>query len=149
MIEPGHDIGEDQADDFSVCMLFNVRRAARAISRRYDRYVAHFGLKAAQFSVMIVVREHDGKTVSEMAETICMDRTTLLRNLSGLERKGLVTTRKAETGKARLYELTPTGAEMLNEAIPLWRQAQEELARDIGADTFEETVRALKVLASL
>ncbi|WP_417689842.1 MarR family winged helix-turn-helix transcriptional regulator [Roseibium sp.] len=141
---------EDQdADDFSVCMLFNVRKAARAISRRYDRYVTHFGLKAAQFSVMVLVREHDGKTVSEMAETVCMERTTLLRNLSGLERKGLVTTRKAESGKARLYELTPSGSSMLDEALPFWRQAQAELAREIGADNFSETVKALKVLATL
>lgn len=136
-------------DDFSLCMMNNARKAARAVSRRYDRLVRHFGLKAAQFSVLILIREGEGETSGELAARLAMDRTTLLRNIALLEKKGLARGKPAESGRGRTYELTERGAALLEQAIPLWRQAQADLQNEMGADAFADTIRALKTLSTV
>lgn len=134
-------------DDFSLCMLNNARRAARAVSRRYDRLVRSFGLKAAQFSVLTLVMEGKGQTTGELAALISMERTTLVRNLALLERKGLVTARSAESSNAKTFELTPAGRRLMDEALPVWRQAQAELEAELGTPAWETTLDALKRLS--
>jgi DNA-binding MarR family transcriptional regulator len=75
-------------DDFSLCVLTNARKAARAVSRYYDQMARKAGFTSGQFSVLVTVREHDGATTAELAERLSMERTTLVRNVALLEKKG-------------------------------------------------------------
>lgn len=136
-----------ERDDFSLCMLNNARQAARAISRRYDAYVRQFGLKAAQFTVLVLVRENPGKTTSDLAVKGVLERTTLVRNLAVLEKNGLITSQGGEKGAGKVHRLTPKGAALLEEALPQWRKAQADLEAELGAQAFTETIRALQVLS--
>lgn len=136
-------------DDFSLCMLNNARRAARAVSRRYDRLVRSFGLKAAQFSVMILVREHPGKTTGELADVFSIERTTLVRNLALLEKNGLVLGQPAGGGRGRTYILTEAGADMLEQALPIWRKAQADMEAELGTEQFHTTVNVLQRLSKV
>jgi DNA-binding MarR family transcriptional regulator len=136
-------------DDFSLCMLNNARRAARAVSRRYDRLVRSFGLKAAQFSVLILVRENPGKTTGELAEVFSIERTTLVRNLALLEKNGLVAGQSAGGGRGRTYILTEAGHDLLEQALPVWRKAQADMEAELGTERFHTTVSVLQRLSKV
>ncbi|WP_417671713.1 MarR family winged helix-turn-helix transcriptional regulator [Roseibium sp.] len=119
------------------------------MTRRYDRAARQIGLRASQFSVLAYISKHEGQKAQELAGGFSMERTTLLRNISGLLAKGLVRDEDPEKGKGRCYFLTETGKVLLKEALPLWQKAQRDLAEEIGEDEFRETVRALKRLSTI
>ncbi|MBS8260148.1 MarR family transcriptional regulator [Roseibium polysiphoniae] len=136
-------------DDFTLCMLMNARRAARAVSRRYDRLARPYGLTAVQFSVMGAVINGAGKTTSELADGLGMERTTLVRNLALLEQQGLIRGERLEKGNGRCHVLTERGDALVDTCLPIWRKAQAELAQELGHAEFLETVRVLQRLAEV
>ena len=135
------------ADDFTQCMVSNSRMAARAITRRYDSYVRHYGVTATQLSLMGAIRMLPGSTVSALADKRGFERTTLTRNLDKLEQMGLVTS--AARGRGRLPALTAKGSALLDQLLPLWRKAQEDLRAELSTDTFSDGINLLKRLAKV
>ncbi|MDF2232937.1 MarR family winged helix-turn-helix transcriptional regulator [Albimonas sp. CAU 1670] len=115
----------------STCLVLSTIRAARALTRRYDARLREHGVTLAQFSVMGSIREQAERTLSEHAERIAMDRTTLSRNLDLLERKGLAR-KTSGAGNARRCALTPAGEALLDRLMPLWAEAQDEIRARLG-----------------
>lgn len=136
-------------DDFTQCMATNTRRAARAVSRRYDRELRAFGVTAAQFALLGSLLTHEDRPVSELAEFHVMERTSLTRNLDVLERRGLISCRHAETGNGRLSRLTPKGRELLDALVPQWRQAQQDMRHEISDEEFSVAIKVLQRLAAI
>ena len=134
-------------DDFTQCMVSNSRMAARAITRRYDAYVRPYGVTATQLSLMGGIQMLPGSTVSALADKRGFERTTLTRNLDKLEQMGLV--RSAAAGRARMPELTPRGEALLEQLLPLWRKAQDELRTELSSTTFTDSLTLLKRLAKV
>ena len=67
----------------------------------------------------------DQVTISQLAEMVDLDRTTLARNLRPLQGRSLVRTRQAESDqRIRRVELTATGRDAAARAISSWRRAQ-------------------------
>ena len=135
------------ADDFSQCLVSNTRMAARAITRRYDAYLRPFGVTATQLSLLGGLREMPGATVSEIAEARGFDRTTLTRNLDKLEGLGLVTSHHPDHGNGRISEVTPKGNGLIDQVLPLWRQAQADMKAELSSRTFDDSIKMLQRLA--
>jgi DNA-binding MarR family transcriptional regulator len=136
-------------DDFTQCMVSNSRMAARAITRRYDAYLRPHGMTATQLSLLGGIRMLPGLTVSELAEQRGFDRTTLTRNLDKLEDKGLVVSTHRERGNGRIATITPAGDALLDQLLPLWRQAQAELKAELSSETFADSLNMLRRLAKV
>lgn len=139
-------------DDFSQCLVLNTRMAARAVTRRADRKLRPFGVTAAQFNILGALRQHPDRSVTEIATSIAMDRTTLSRNLDVLERKGLVETIPAGLGahaNSRLCQLTEKGAQLFEQIVPEWRMGQAELRALLQDPGFAEVLAALRQLSRI
>jgi DNA-binding MarR family transcriptional regulator len=136
-------------DDFASCMVSNTRKAARAVTRRYDAYLRPYGMTATQFSLLGGVGMMPGATVSEIAEERGFDRTTLTRNLDRLEALGLVQSHHPAHGNGRISEVTPAGEALIAKLLPLWRQAQADLEAELSAAGFTDTLGALQRLSSV
>lgn len=134
-------------DDFTQCMVTNSRMAARAITRRYDAYVRPFGVTATQLSLMGAIQLLPGRSVSALADERGFERTTLTRNLDKLEQMGLAISTAA--GRGRVAALTPKGEALLEELLPLWRKAQEDLRAELSSTTFTDSITTLKRLAKV
>jgi len=136
-------------DDFTQCMVSSTRMAARAITRRYDAYARPFGITSTQFSLLGAIIAAGDRTVTELADERGFERTTLIRNLDRLENLGLVASRTAEHGNGRLCKLTPKGEATVQQLLPFWRKAQAEIRAELGAEKFDDTLSALKRLATI
>ncbi len=132
--------------DFSNCLVFNTRMAARAVTRRYDTMLRPYGVTAAQFSLLGGIKRGQGQSVSELAERNGIDRTSLTRNLDRLERAGLVASRPAEKGNARVCDLTDAGEALAQLLVPLWVEAQSEVRELLSDEDFATTLGVLKRL---
>ena len=118
------------------CLCFNLRKAARAITRIYDGALAPVGLKATQFTVLQIASEAGGTAMSRLAGRLGMDRTTLTRNLQPLEKLGLISVGAGRDRRERPIQVTEAGREVLEQALPLWESAQSRLYSALGPVAF-------------
>tara|TARA_R110002124_G_scaffold63350_48_gene173674 strand:- start:61710 stop:62168 length:459 start_codon:yes stop_codon:yes gene_type:complete len=144
-----HAYQSEMASEFDLCLVLNAQMAARALTRLADRKFRRYGITAAQFSILTSLAEHPGRSVTQMASALAMDRSTLSRNLALLERNGLVTTMAAERGNGRVRALSEQGSQVVAEAIPQWRNQQSELRAALDDPEFPTVIAALRQLARL
>jgi DNA-binding MarR family transcriptional regulator len=133
----------------SSCAAANIRRASRVVSQLFAQALAPVDLEGTQFTVLIAAGATGGVPLSNLAEVLVMDRTTLSRNLKPLQRRGLVAVEPGEDRRVRLVSLTPAGRELLRRALPLWQRAQERLVTALGRGRFDALFRELHALVPL
>lgn len=130
------------------CNCFALRQAARHVTRLYERHLAGAGLTSAQFSLLAALAEAGRMTMSELPGALVMDRTTLLRAMKPLQRAGLLRSGASETDPRQLvYSLTSSGERRLQQALPLWTQAQREFEAGIGPRQAAQLRRSLLGIA--
>ncbi|MDS0857496.1 MarR family winged helix-turn-helix transcriptional regulator [Burkholderia pseudomultivorans] len=115
------------------CNCLALRQATRFITQLYERHLAPVGVTPAQFSIMVNLAHRPGMLMSELAETLVMDRTTLLRALKPLQRDGLVAAAASEhDARAHALGLTALGASTFAQAKIAWQAAQDEFEAQFG-----------------
>ena len=144
-----HDYLSGMDDDLTQCLVLNTRMAARAVTRRYDKALRPFGITAAQFSILTSMVARPERSVTDMAKSIAIDRTTLSRNLDLLVRKGLVSGHEADKGNGRLVALTNEGNDLVQKLLPQWRQAQAEMRELLVAPDLKAVVASLQKLSQV
>lgn len=129
-------------------MCSTVRRTARALTNLYDRILAPSGLLSTQYSVLRKI-EAQALSITELAEALDLDRTTLGRNLRIMERERLVKLSTGVDQRQRLVSLAPHGRAAFKAAVPLWRRAQEAVNRELSGGERERLYAILSRLDSL
>ena len=114
------------------CACFSLRKAARAVTQRYDDALRPAGLRTTQFSLLALLRLAGPVPMTRLAQEAVMDRTTLARNLEVLQRSGLVRVLPGADARVREVGITRTGITRLEEAFPHWQRAQRSMARSLG-----------------
>jgi DNA-binding MarR family transcriptional regulator len=124
----------DQATTAAVqrCTCFNLRKAARAVTQFYDDVLRPSGLRATQFSLLMVIRIGGRMRITDLAEAAVMDRTTLKRNLALLEREGLVRIEPGDDARVREVTLTKAAEKRLAAALPYWERAHAQVTGKLG-----------------
>ena len=110
------------------CVGFNMRKAARLVTKHFDSVLEPTGLRSTQFHMLATIARHENMAITRLANLMVMDRTTLTRNLKPLEKMGYITGENGGDHKdrrKRAVRLTPAGHKVLDQAIPLWEKAQE------------------------
>jgi DNA-binding MarR family transcriptional regulator len=130
------------------CAANNVRRASRALTRFYGRFMAETGLEPTQYSLLVACSLTGGATVSKLAETFALDRSALARNLAVMEKRGLLTVKPGADRRTRKVTLTPFGASTLANAMPLWREAQTAVETKFGAERLRNLLSELSALTN-
>jgi DNA-binding MarR family transcriptional regulator len=119
--------------DLLQCNCTFLRGATRALTQAYDEVLRPCGLRTTQFSILSRTAVLGALPVSELADMLAMDRTTLPRNLQLLERDGLIEIKVgAEDRRERLVHLTSAGRKTLARATPLWESVQRRFESKFG-----------------
>src|SRR5262245_19800650 len=74
------------------CPALRVRQASRVLAKLFDDELAPFGLLSSQLPILAAAAlfGDSGATMSNFAQALLMDRTTLTRSIRPLERAGLL-----------------------------------------------------------
>ncbi|MFC0710422.1 MarR family winged helix-turn-helix transcriptional regulator [Azorhizophilus paspali] len=131
------------------CLCTKLRRATRSVNRLYDDALAGVGLNAAQYALLRNLERLRQPSITELAEAMGLDRSTLGRNLRVLEGKGLLALQGGEDQRNRLVSLTAAGRACLDAARPAWEQVQERLGQRLGAQKRNALMALLDELESL
>ena len=133
----------------SQCVCFNIRKSTRLLTAHYDRIIGAAGLKTTQLSLLMTVLMRDKANLSQLANMLGMDRTTLSRNVRLLEQKGLITVSTGEDKREQCIGITDKGRDAVNRAIPLWEKAQAEVADQFGEEWVQGLLSNLRHLNKL
>jgi DNA-binding MarR family transcriptional regulator len=117
-----------------LCYALAARKSARHLSRLYDRHLAPAGLSVSQFSILRVLQEHGRLKITELAEIMIMERTSLVRALKPLQASGWIVSERSGDGRAFDVTLSSSGMEKVDEAIPFWAEAQAAFEGEVGRD---------------
>lgn len=128
------------------CACYNLRRASRAVTQVFDAHFDEVGLKATQFTVLAVLSGAWAKppTVTELADAMVLEQSSLSRNLAVLERKGLVKLVPGSDRRERIVTVTRAGRVTLAKGYPIWKRAQATIAEAIDPRELESQLRALR-----
>jgi len=128
----------------SDCVCFNLRRAARLVTQRYEHALKKCGIKATQYPVLLTACKYDGILLTKMARWLGMDRTSLTRNLNIMVARGLVIVKMGEDKRERRISITPKGMEVLKEAIAIWQKVQTEIVSGLGREKWSSLLSGLR-----
>lgn len=132
--------------DMQGCICGNLRKTTRVVTQFYDQRLQTTGLRTTQCALLHSILIHENSTVGELAESLLMDQSTITRNLEVLKRHGFITsTPTAHDGRIKMVVITPAGKNILEEALPLWEDAQCEIKEKLGRhfDGFLLTLQAI------
>ena len=131
------------------CNCSFLRSATRALSLAYDEVLRPSGLRITQFSMLARASAVGEMSLSELADLMAMDRTTLGRNLQPLEREGLVQINVGDDKRERLVSVTLEGRKLLACALPLWESVHLRFEQKLGQRESEELRHTLKRIVNV
>lgn len=116
------------------CSCFYLRRAARLVTRQYAEVMKAAGLQSSQFSILSMITFHGELTITELADKMGLERTSLSRTLHPMEKDGLISVSDELDKRRRYITLTRKGLATYKKALPLWNKAQQQLKQQLGAE---------------
>ena len=127
----------------STCTCGELRKAARAITLLYDNAFKSSGLLSTQFNVLQAIYNIHSMRISDLANKLGMDRTTLTRNLSVLERQGFIEIIQGKDHRTRIVTATQKGRSAVSKAILLWNEVQDKVKQEMGERSWSELMQNL------
>ncbi|MDR2744532.1 MAG: MarR family winged helix-turn-helix transcriptional regulator [Desulfovibrio sp.] len=122
----------DAAETACYCTTF--RKAARELTALYDAALEPAGLRVTQYSLLKNLQRLGPVSILRLCDALRLDRTTLVRNLKLLEKRGLTHSDTFPASKAHIVVLTEKGERLLSEAAPLWLKAQTEVHKNFSGE---------------
>lgn len=109
------------------CVVQNMRRASRLISRRYEEALRPVNLTSSQYTILQSLSGREGIPHGLMAEILGFEQTTLSRLLNPLEKRGLLKmVPNPDDRRQRFVTITSEGEALFSEAKRYWQYAQDE-----------------------
>src|SRR5208282_3231706 len=114
------------------CTCSNLRRAARVVTRLYNRALQSDGIESTQFTLLMALDQVGEISQGELGEILALDSTSLTRMLRLLKDHGWVQAHEGDDRRVRLFRLTKTGRKKFQECLPRWKRGQDQLRAALG-----------------
>jgi DNA-binding MarR family transcriptional regulator len=118
------------------CIAVRSRAISRVITGIYDDALRPFGMTTAQMNILVTVAARNPIQPTQLAKQLCLDKSTLSRNLDRMRECGWVSIERGTDGRSLAIACTRAGGQLLEDVAPAWRSAQrqaERLLQDQGA----------------
>ena len=130
----------------TTCYCARLRRSVNLMTKYYNQKMCSSGLSLKQYFLLVNLLSIGPCNITELAEYIELDRSTVVRNLKPLFGKGFIEDLSSPNSRDKAISVTQAGKETLKIANPLWLSAQTAIAESIGENEIEQ---ALKVLENI
>jgi len=130
-------------------LIYLLSIAQQALKDHTNRALAEGGgrVTLAQAAILLLLREKDGRYMSEMGQVIGVDNSAMTRLVDRLEKAGLAVRRvDPDNRRAISILLTPAGREEAAAALTVIRRINEEIQRGYSpaeVDAFKKVLRGI------
>lgn len=111
------------------CICGRLRRASRTLSRLYDAALAPVGMNINQYAVLRNLSQMERPTLNAIAERTAHEKSAMWRTLQPMIRHGWIA---VEPGRIQHFSLSDAGRAQLDQARPLWAEAQSRISEILG-----------------
>src|ERR1700760_2615444 len=117
---------------YTDCYCTQIRRASSEATKIYDDALRPQGLRITQFSMLRGLGRLGQATLTELANELALDRTTMSRSVKLLIDAGWVDAAPGEKdGREKILTLNDRGRKTIENAMPLWSKAQARIERHL------------------
>lgn len=122
-------------------LLYLVKQLELSVRARLADLVRPAGITALQYTALTVLERHDGLTTAKLARDSFVTAQAMADMVATLESHALIhRERNPANRREMLIYLTPAGAALLAGLAAPVRDLENELVRDIDADTFRSAL---------
>jgi len=129
------------------CACATLRRCSRIVTQLYSNEMGD-QLEPTQFALLSALHSHPGCGQAPLGRALGMDKTTLSRNLSLMNRNGWIEPASSGDLREKGYQLTVAGTKLLTASKPGWQRAQQKLRNELTADEWNVFVQAIDRVAA-
>jgi DNA-binding MarR family transcriptional regulator len=129
------------------CTCANLRRAARAATRFYNRELRADGIEITQFTLLMALDRTGEIPQGELGRLLALDSTTLTRMLEPLKKRGWVRAKEGDDRRLRIFSLTPAGRAKYQRSLPHWKRAQDKMQAALGEQSMGQLSALLMEVA--
>jgi DNA-binding MarR family transcriptional regulator len=126
-------IEKEAREVVAACLGYRTRKLARTVTRLYNDQLRPLGLNITEMNLMAAIAAQGSAQPARLGRAMELEKSTLSRNSSRLVDRGWVELRDHPDGPGVLLALTASGNEMLLQAIPAWKEAQERVRSLVAA----------------
>lgn len=119
------------------CYWKKLRLVSNAVTKIYADALKPCNLTINQYCILSNINKMDKPSTTALAVAIELDRTTLVRTLEPLEKRGLVRDASSDACRDRDLRLTTEGKAKLCEGRVLWKQTQKYVEQLFGKNTID------------
>ena len=121
------------------CIAVRLRMLSRAVTRIYNQALRPYGLTVSQMNILVAISCLGEARQQDVCQALHLEKSTLSRDVARMRSQGWLDDVPGEDGRTALLRITPVGRKLLEQAIPAWQQAQEQVTALLG----EREVRTL------
>ncbi len=141
MTDPTRRAEEAAAEMAADCLAMRSRLIGRTVTGIYDDALRPVGVTAGQLNILAVVVRRGRVSPGEVARRLNIEKSTMSRNVERMKRNGWLAIRSGESARSQELRITKSGRRILEEAEPLWREAQGRAREILGAGGAEAVHR--------
>ena len=114
---------------------YNLRKAQVAVFQNFQNAVAPHDITPGQFGVLIMIRENEGLSQSDLGTAVGIDRSTMVAVIDRLESRGLVV-RAPSPNDRRSYalRLSPEGQTLMDDLTPRVQAHDQSMVKDLSPE---------------
>ena len=127
-------------------LLAHLAGAYFAVGKQLERKT---GCSATRGFILSTLKHESALNQNQIANRLGFDRTVVHRAIKTMIKEGLVSERKAKTGRALLLHLTPKGEKYHQALVQHRRSADEKVRQAFTADERAILVRQLQRIAEM
>ena len=125
-----------------LCFGHRSRKAAGAVTRAFNQRLKPLNLQITQFILLGAIARESDRSIAALADEVDVESSAVLRNLKILQERGLVSNLGGRGRGGRKLRVTDAGRALIADSMPVWRQAQADLA-ELLEGRADETREAL------
>lgn len=127
-------------------VLAHLAGAYFAVGKQLERKT---GCSATRGFILSTLSHAAALNQNQIANRLGFDRTVVHRAIKTMLKDGLVSERRAKTGRALLLHLTPKGQKYHHVLIEHRRRADEKVRQSLSADERASLIQLLKIIADM
>jgi DNA-binding MarR family transcriptional regulator len=124
------------------CFAGRIRILNRLVSGIYDGKLRAHGIRSSQINILVVIAAQGPLQASEICRRLCLEKSTLSRDLERLVAHQWVTVAPA-AGRVRHLQITDEGRQVIRSLRPAWEEAQAETRKLLGDVLSNELFRVV------
>lgn len=131
------------------CYCLDMRKASQKVTNIYTTALKPINISVTQFGLLKHIQTLQPINVTDLANVMELDRTTVVRTLKILENRGYILDISEDRKRNRKLILTNNGKSTVNNGTILWSKVQDKFKDFLGEEDLKELLRIISKLEKI